>query len=562
MKICPECGRDYDNTMSFCLDDGAELLYGPGLADEPATAILHETDSQGEPATRAQIHTTGQTAILPTDSGAPNAFDKRLLLAPVVLALIVLAGFGVYRYLSPSPGQINSIAVLPFANTSGDKETDFLSDGIAETLINNFTRIPELKVTARSTAFRFRGREGEPKEIGRELGVGSILTGTVQRRDTSVAIQVDLINTSDGTQIWGSKYDGRASDVVSIQQRIANDISSHLKLTLAQAQKAGRVYTENSEAYQHYLRGRYYLARRTSEQLGLAIGEFEQAASKDPNYALAYVGLADAYVLQDEYAGLPNSETLPKAKAFVDRALALDSELAEAYASLGHVHGQLWQWSESEAAFRRAIQLNPNYPTTYHWYTITLRYQNRLEEALATIKKGTELDPLSLIIKSNYSMMLRMRGEFDAALRECQVLQSLDPNFIYTHECFASVYLELGRFDEALSEYEKYVAVRNDRSALSNYGSALAIAGRRDEAYRQAARLEQMFSQRKAEAIHVAGVYSALAERDKAFEWIERSLERRESSLAGVGSEYVFRSIKSDPRLKSVLTRLNLPTDK
>ena len=357
MKRCPECRRDYyDDTLSFCLEDGAELLHG--VPDgEPATAVLHDTASSSEAPTRAQIHTTASAAEPPNYSGRssekqsfsanraaeppsvsphraaepPNVSAHRaevpprvsahraakMLAASIVAILILVGGFVGYRYFVAEGRTINSIAVLPFTNASGEKETEFLSDGLAETLINNLTKIPDLKVAARSSAFSFRGRESEPKEIGRQLGVGSVLTGRLLQRGDNVSIQVDLVSTSDGLQIWGEKYEGRESDLVSIQQRIATDVSQQLKLNLTgvQAQQVAKTYTQNAEAYQHYLRGRFYWNKRTGENLRLAITEFQQAANNDPNYALAYVGLADCHALLDEYAGARTSESLPQAKS-------------------------------------------------------------------------------------------------------------------------------------------------------------------------------------------------------------------------------------------------------
>lgn len=282
-KFPREISGQYDNTMAFCLDDGARLLYGPASIDEPAAAILSEAGAPApgfrpdEAQAHAQIDMTEKTVVLPgvdTDVPRGRSFDKRLLFARLALAAIVLGGFFGYRYSNAADsGQINSIAVLPFANATTDKETDFLSDGLAETLMNNFTRIPELKVTARSTAFSFRGREGEPLEVGRELNVGSMLTGRLMQRGDQLSIQIDLIDTLDGSQIWGNRYDGKTSDIVSIQQRIATDVSSQLrlKLTGAQEQQIAKTYTQNPEAYQHYLRGRFYWNKRTDESLRTAL---------------------------------------------------------------------------------------------------------------------------------------------------------------------------------------------------------------------------------------------------------------------------------------------------
>ncbi|MEO7675055.1 MAG: hypothetical protein ABIU09_13365, partial [Pyrinomonadaceae bacterium] len=418
MKRCPECGRNYnDDSMSFCLDDGAELLFGPASMDEPTTAILHSTDAPGEAPTRAQIHMTDQTAVLPTNISLPqtkqNLLGSKLAIVVGLIAILAVGGIFGYRYFQRAEsGQISSIAVLPFANSTGDKDVEFLADGIAETLINNFTKIPALRVTARSTAFRFRGREGEPQAVGRELSVGSMLTGRVMQRGDQLSVQVDLINTSDGAQIWGNRYEGRTSDLVNIQQRIGSDVTAQLKLKLtgAQEQEIAKTYTENSEAYQHYLRGRFYWNKRTAEGIMKAVEEFQAAADADPSFALAFVGLGDSYLLLPEYNGTPVDQAMPKAKAFAEKALQIDPSLGEAHATLGLMNNYVWQFDEADREFQRAIELNPNYPTVHHWYSNNLREAGDYKGALAEIRRAQELDPLSGIININLGIMLALNG--------------------------------------------------------------------------------------------------------------------------------------------------------
>ncbi len=329
MKRCPECRRDYyDDTLLYCLDDGNALLEGPRSADtpvrpssdEPQTAILHSTAAPGEAPTRAQIHTTEQTAVLPSGiSEVPRSkgFDKRLILAPLALAVIVAGGLFGYRYLSFETAQIDSIAVLPFQNVGGDPNFEYLSDGIAESLINSLTQIQQLKVIARNTAFRYKGKDVDAEQIGRELSVRAVLTGRVRQVGDRLNIQVDLVDAVTGAQLWGEEYDRSAADALSIKQAIAREITDKLRLRLSgeQQQQMNARETTNSQAYQFYLRGRFYWNQRSIEGIKRAIAEFQQAVDRDPNYALGYVGLADSYLLLEEYAGTPTSETLPKARA-------------------------------------------------------------------------------------------------------------------------------------------------------------------------------------------------------------------------------------------------------
>jgi eukaryotic-like serine/threonine-protein kinase len=577
MKRCPECSREYDNTMMFCLDDGAELLYGPAeseppalaggqFADEPRTAILHDNASPGEAATRAQIQTTEQTAVLPVTNQDRTAqtekpFDKRLIAASVVAILLAAVVYFGYRQFTASEGRISSIAVLPFANASGDKETEFLADGIAETLINNFTKIPELKVTARSTAFSFRGRESEIKTIGAELGVGSILTGRLMQRGDQMSVQVDLINTSDGSQIWGNRYEGRSSDIVSIQQRIATDVSSQLKLKLsgAQQQQIAKTYTQNPEAYQHYLRGRFHWNKRTADDLHKGLQEFQQAADIDPGYALAYVGLADSYALMDEYAGASTIETLPKAQAFAERALQLDDTLGEAHATLALVNRYLWRWDEADKEFRRAIELNPNYPTTRHWYSVTLRDYGRLDEALEQIKRAQELDPLSGIIGNNLAIVYLVKGDANATYATLNKMIEIDPGWWGGHNWLGMAYLEFGRNAEAIKALEKAVELNRSHTTLCNLGFALAVNDKPAEAKSVLAELEGRYSRGQKIAINVAGVHAGLGDRERSFEWLEKAYEDRSSILPIIRWNPNFKPLRNDPRFKDLLKRMNLP---
>ena len=576
MKRCPECRRDYyDETLLYCLDDGNALLDGPasggarlGTADEPATAIMSQEiqpsgGSSSEAATYA-IASIDETAVLPANTGEIGRGTSKLMWAvPLILAVVALGGFLGYRYLQASGGeQINSIAVLPFANVSGDKETEFLSDGISETLINNFTKIPELKVAARSTAFRFRGREDEPKAIGVELGVGSILTGRLMQRGDNISVQVDLVSTADGLQIWGNRYEGKASDIVSIQQRIATDVSSQLKLKLtgAQAQQISRTYTQNAEAYQHYLRGRYYWNKRTAVDLKRSLQEFQRAADLDPNYALAYVGLADTYVLLEEYAGVPSSETLPMASTFVQRALQIDDSLGEAHATLGLINNRLWRWDEAERDFRKAIELNPNYPTVHHWYSIELRDMGRLDDALSTIQRAHELDPLSGIIGANVAIIYATKGDFDSSIVRLNKVIDLDPNWWGGHYWLGVTHLKFGRNQEAMAELQKSVELSNRASwPLSHLGYAYATTGKRIEALAILEELEDKYPKREALAVQIAGVMAGLGDTDAAFSWLEKAFQDRSGDLSRVAWHPPFDSLRGDPRLKDLLRRMGLP---
>jgi TolB-like protein len=339
--------------------------------------------------------------------------------------LILVGGFFGYRYFqSAGAKQITSIAVLPFENSSGNPDSEYLSDGIAESLIYRLSQIPELKVSTRSSVFRFKGKDVDAEKVGAELGVDAIMSGRIVQRGDSLTISVDLVDVRNKKTLWGEQFERKMSDLLVTQREIASAITEklQLKLTGDAAKSVTKRYTDNNEAYQSYLKGRYYWNRRTAINLKKALDEFRTATEKDPNFALAFVGLADCYALLSEYAGAPSSETIPKAKSYAERALALDGQLAEVHATLGLLADYSWQWAEAEREFKVAIEINPNYPTTYHWYSISLKAQGRYDEADKIIRRAEELDPVSSVIAINVTRMLQLQKKDDAAIQYTQKL--------------------------------------------------------------------------------------------------------------------------------------------
>lgn len=341
MKRCPECRRDYvDDTMLYCLEDGAALVQGSVASyDEPQTAILHETAAPVEAATRAQIHMTEQTAVLPSGiADAPaKKFDRRLLFVPIALAMIVAGGLLSYRYIGAANKQIESIAVMPFVNESGNADVEYLSDGMTETLISSLSKVPNLSVKARSSVFRYKGKNADARTVGTELGVQAVLNGRVVQRGDQISLTLELVDVSNENVIWSDKYDRRSSDLVTLQSEIARDVSTKRKSRLSGVDEAKvtKISTADPEAYQLYLKGRYQWSKRTPESLKQAVEFYDQAINKDPNYALAHSGLAETYVLFPNYSVALPLDSMPKAKAAALRAIELDDSLAETRTALG-----------------------------------------------------------------------------------------------------------------------------------------------------------------------------------------------------------------------------------
>jgi TolB-like protein/Tfp pilus assembly protein PilF len=570
MKRCPQCGRNYnDDSMSFCLDDGAELLFGPANSDEPQTAILHETAPPDEAATRAQIH---MTEAEPTTNSGGHSEKRGIsthgaakpLIAGLVVALIALGGFLGYRYFSSGAGSvsIDSIAVLPFQNVGGDPNFEYLSDGIAESLINSLTQIQQLKVVARNTAFRYKGKDVDAEQIGRELSVRAVLTGRVRQIGDKLNIQVDLVDTVTGAQLWGEEYDRPVADVLSIKQAIAREVTEKLRLRLSGEQQQQMIAREttDAEAYQFYLRGRFYWNRRSADGLKRAISEFQQAVERDPNYALGHVGVADCYLILEEYAGLQATETLPKAQASIERALQIDSSLAEAHASKGLLYVQQWRWSESEEAFKKAIELNPKYPTTRHWYSIYLRVQRRHADGLREAKLGQEVDPLSPNISNNTAMLYLLNGDVDSAIREWQKVIELEPGFAPAHSNVGLAYLKQQRNDEAIITGRRALELNPGSSLhLSVLGYLYAVTGKQAEALQIAKELEAKSAQGESIGQYTARVYAGLGDKDRAFAWLEKDFTNRSGLLPHITWWPFFDGIRTDPRYTDLVRRMNLP---
>ena len=564
MKRCPHCGREYDNTMMFCLDDGQELLYGPASGDESQTAILHSTEPQGEAATRAQIHTTDQTAVLPSgvaDVSRSKSFDKRLLLAPVVLAAIVLGGFLAYRYLAPTR-QIESIAVMPFVNESGNPEVEYLSDGMTETLIRNLSNLADLDVKPRSAVFRYKGKDTDAATIAKELNVQAILIGHVVQRGEELTLNLELVDALKNRVIWSEQYNRNTSDVVSLQSVIARDVSTRLmaKLSGAEESKVTKTAAADPEAYQAYLKGRYYWNRRTSENLRKALAQFKIATDRDPNYALAFAGLADCYALLNEYSGVPLSDSAPQAKAFAERAIAIDGSLAEPHATLGTVNRQLWQWAEAEREYKRAIELNPNYATAYHWYAIMLLNVGRKDEALAMIQRAHELDPMSSIISATVTWVQLSLNNYQEGIENAIRLIELDPNFGIAYDNLGLAYMKAGRTAEAIASFEKASQLTNRWGfVLGNLGYAYAATGKQTEALAIISELEEKYTRNETNGYSVATVYAGLGDKVKVFEWLEKDYQKRDGSLADITVSVPLEPLHDDPRFKYLLRRMNLP---
>jgi DNA-binding SARP family transcriptional activator/Flp pilus assembly protein TadD len=459
----------------------------------------------------------------------------------------------------------DSLAILPLADAGAGPDAEYLSDGITESIISNLAQLPSLRVMARSTVFRYKGREVDPREAGRELGVRAVLTGRVVRLGERLIIRAELVDTADGSQLWGGQYDRDFSDVLAVQEEIARRISESLQLRLTseeQGRLAGR-QTESNEAYHAYLRGRYFWNKRTEDGLRKGIGHFRQAIELDPCYALAYAGLAESYVVLGSFGvgALAPAEAFPRAREAATRALEIDGTLAEARAALAFALASYdWDWAAAQREFLRAIELKPACTTAHHWHgLIYLTAMGRLDEAFAEVRRAHELEPLSLNINTDFGFLPYLMRQYDRAIDEYREALELDQNFVYTHWKLGLAYEQKAMYEEAVEEFLKAVALSGGSAhALVLLGHTYAVSGRRREALKVLDELSELAQRRYFSPYRVAAIHLGLGETDRAFEWLERAYEERDSWLVWLKVDPVLDGLRSDPRFTNLLRRVGL----
>jgi serine/threonine protein kinase/tetratricopeptide (TPR) repeat protein len=482
----------------------------------------------------------------------------------LVLLVVVIAAIGLGYYLLPKNPEaaLDSIAVLPFVNQNQDPETEYRSDGLTESIINDLAQLPALRVIARSSVFRYKGKETDPLKAGKELGVRAVLTGRLLQRGDSLSISVELMDVRENKQLWGQQYEQKVADLLSMQRNIARDISANLRLKLSGADRsrASKHYTESAAAYQLYLKGRFYWNERTGEALKKSIDYFNQAIEIDPGDALSYAGLADAFVLIPNYSAGSPQEYYPKAKAAARKALELDETLAEAHTSLAQaLFAYDWNFAESSREFQRGIELNPNYATARHWYAnSTLLAMGRFDEAIAEGRRARELDPLSLIINADLGADYFYARQYDNALEQLRKTIEMDQGF-YTAQYFSGMaYAMKGAFPEAIAAYKRAQQLSDDPFVLAYLGHAFAASGKREEALKTLNQLKAIARQRYVPAYGFAIIYAAIGEKDQAFQWLEKLYQDRAFDLAFIKVDPFFDTLRSDPRFADLARRVGI----
>ena len=517
--------------------------------------------------------TKEKESVRSTSSAFSLSPSKRALMVGTGLFVVALAvaafifsrtkTFQSWKSADAAQASSHSIAVMPFENAGNDPNTEYLAEGISEALINSLAELRQLRVIARATAFRYKRKDVDPQRVGRELQVAAVLTGKVRQMQDALNVQVDLVDAATGAQIWGAGYDRKLTDLVAIKQAIAQEVTAKLKLKLSSEEQRRLVKRDssNAEAYQFYLRGRYFWNKRTPDGIKQAIDQFQQAIQRDPNFALGYTGLADSYIALTFYNFAAPHETMPKAKESALKAVALDDTAAEPQASLGNILVNYdWNWSAAEKAFKRSIELKPDYATGHEWYAIHyLTATGRLEEAVQEMKKALELEPASLIMNTFMGATLYYAGRYDEAVDQCRRTIEMDPNFAVAHWHLGLAYEQKQVFDAAIEEFQKAVSLSGGSPLMkAALGHAYAKSQNKDEANKILGELNELSKQEYVSSYEVATIYVALGDNERAFQLLEKAYAEHSFHLVRLNVSPHFKAISSDPRFQDLVHSVGL----
>ncbi len=555
-------------TMRILNDDPPSLATVPGVPGwlaELVSQLLRKNPAERPQSASELLKRLDNPAPsrLATSNVFPSTAMRRSVLAALTAAIIAVGAGGFYLYLQRgSANKIRSLVVLPFVNVTANPDAEYLSDGIADGLINSLSQIPELRVIARTTAFRYKGKELDFQRLGHELSVNGVLSGRVQQVGNTLVIQADLVDTSTGSQLWGEQYNRPLTDALWVQEELTKAIADKLRPRLAPDvhNRVTRRYTDNSDAYQLYLRGRFFLTKYTKDGFTKSRVYFQQAIELDPNYALAYSGLADSYALGPQYTNEPGSEAYPQARRTALKALALDDQLAEAHVSLGLVGTGTWDWATVEKEYKRAFELNPNLSRAHNNYGVYLGSMGRFEEALAEYKIAQRLDPANVVTASNIGVNSCQLGQYERGIAALKDALALDPNFVPAHDWLAACYLQQKMYAEAITALKDARSLKlSSHRILGRLAYAYAVSGNKDDALRIVDELKSAAETDDDALIRIAQVFVGLDDKERALEWLEKAYQRRAHWLRLLKTDFVYDPLRSDPRFKDLLRRVGLP---
>jgi DNA-binding winged helix-turn-helix (wHTH) protein/TolB-like protein/Tfp pilus assembly protein PilF len=493
----------------------------------------------------------------------------KIALATSALVLLTVCGMALYRYLSkptekiPS-AKIDSIAVLPFKPLVLNERDESLEMGITETLITRLSNLKQLSVRSMNAVKKYNRQEQDSATIGKELKVEAVLDGSIQKTNDRIRVTVRLLRVSDNQPFWTEQFDEKFTDIFTVQDRVASRVAESLRVVLTNSEQKllAKRYTENSESYRAYLRGRYHWNKRTSEGLQKSIEDFREAIDLDPLFALAYIGLADSYILQSLYGAKPAQDVMPKARTAANKALEIDSQLAEAHASLALVKFLFdYDWVGAENGFKKAVELKPNYATGQQWYGNYLTMAGRHEEAIAALHRASELDPLSLSINTDVALAYYFARKHNDAIKQLNKTLELDKNFFMAHFHLGLNYAQQKSFEKAIAEFEIVKNETANEQGIAELAWVYALSGQKDKA-REILKVIETNSQNKRTSLAtIAGVYAALGDKGKAFDWLDKAYETRDGFLVSIKVDPIFDSLRDESRYQELLRQMNLKVE-
>jgi eukaryotic-like serine/threonine-protein kinase len=553
VRINPELPPELEHIINKALEKEPELRY-QNAADMLADLKRLRRDSS-----------SARVVVAAAPSVRVSGLRKWLPEAVAVFVIAALAGWFALKWRS-NPQEISSVAVLPFVNTANDPDTEYLSDGITESLINSLSQLPNLSVMARSSVFRYKGRDVDPATVAKDLKVQGVVMGRIVQRGDQLIVSSELIDARTNRNLWGDQYDRKMSDLIAVQQDITGAISTHLREHLStRSEKASAAYggTTDPEAYQLYLKGRYYWEKRTRESLEKANEYFNQAIERDSTFALAHVGLAEYYFVLPDYAPVSASEITPKVRSEAEKALTIDPNLEEAHSLLAGSYEDDWQWDNADREYKRALELKPNDAIAHYWYGLHLATVGRGEEGIARVERAVQLDPLNLHLNTNLGALYwAVARQDDRALAQLKKTVELDPNYAEVHGFLSEVYRSHGEYELWLAEWKKEAQLSADRESsvvADQVQKTYEQSGYKVATQRNIDLLLQLSKRRYVDPGDIANEFAVVGDGDAAFLWWNRAIDTKANSLRRLRYFRPMDAYHSDPRYAALLKRMGLP---